>query len=153
MIGVVSDTHGLVRPELLDALAGCDAIVHAGDVGGDEVLEALRAIAPVTVVRGNNDRDMPQLPEEATLVVRGRRIHVVHDIADLSIDAPAAKVDLVVYGHSHRPRLEERAGVTYLNPGSAGPRRFNLPIAAARVRLTDGGLEPELVELVRPKRK
>ena len=146
-IGVVADTHGLVRPELLEALAGCDAILHAGDVGGGHVLRELEALAPLSAVRGNNDPPAEELPPTRTVELGGRRFHVLHAIQKL-VEADAQRADVVVYGHSHRPALEEREGVLYLNPGSAGPPRFRLPITAARLRLAPGGIEPELVTLV-----
>lgn len=147
VLGVVSDTHGLVRPELVTALTGCDAILHAGDVGNPEVLSTLAAIAPLTAVRGNNDGWSKELPHDVELGFGGYRFYVVHDIADLDFEPASRSVDVVVYGHSHRPLIEKRGGVLFLNPGSAGPRRFRLPIVAARVRITGRGLEPELIEL------
>ena len=132
IVGVISDTHGLVRPEALAALAGVEHIVHAGDIGGDAVLDALRAIAPVTAVRGNNDHGSP-LPETQMIELGGRTFYVLHDLNELDLDPRAAGVDVVVAGHSHKPLHEVRGGVCYLNPGSAGPRRFKLPIALARV--------------------
>jgi putative phosphoesterase len=136
IVGVISDTHGLVRPEALAALAGVEHIVHAGDIGGDAVLDALRAIAPVTAVRGNNDEGSP-LPETAIVKLGGRTLYVLHDVHELDIDARAASIDVVISGHSHKPFNEVRSGVLYLNPGSAGPRRFKLPIALARLRLPE----------------
>ncbi|MCY1056586.1 metallophosphoesterase family protein [Nannocystis sp. SCPEA4] len=149
-LGVLSDTHGLVRPEALAALAGVAHIVHAGDVGGPEVFAALAAVAPVTAVRGNNDRDKwgRALPATATLEFAGRRIHVLHDAADLAVDPRAAKIDVVITGHSHKPKQVREGGVLYLNPGSAGPRRFKLPITLARVRVRGDELDVEFVELV-----
>lgn len=154
LIGLIADTHGLLRPEALTALQGCAHIVHAGDIGrrnGDAagVLDALAAIAPLTVVRGNNDRAgwaMP-IPVTADIEFGGVRIHVLHILAELAIDPAAAGVGVVVSGHSHRPRVETRAGVLYVNPGSAGPRRFSLPVSVARLRLADGRAEAELVML------
>jgi uncharacterized protein len=147
LVGVISDTHGLVRPEALAALRGVDRIVHAGDIGGPDVLAALEAIAPVTAVRGNNDTDAwaRALPETATLEVEGRRLFVIHDVKQLKV-APAA--DVVIAGHSHQPRNEERDGVLWLNPGSAGPRRFRLPIALARIRVGLRTLEASVITLV-----
>lgn len=144
-IGVISDTHGVVRPEALAALAGVDHIVHAGDIGGPDVLAALAAIAPVTAVRGNNDRDSP-LPDTELIELGGRHIYVLHDLHELDLDPRAAGIDVVIAGHSHKPMREVKDGVLYLNPGSAGPRRFKLPIALARLRLAD--LHVEVCELV-----
>jgi uncharacterized protein len=139
-IGLISDTHNLVRPEALQWLAGCEAIVHAGDVCAPQVLEALARIAPVTAVRGNNDTGSwaEALPGETTLAIAGVTIHVVHDIADLSVDPRAWGIDVVVTGHSHKPSVESRDGVLFVNPGSAGPRRFKLPISAG-VLVVEGG--------------
>ena len=152
LIGVISDTHGLLRPEALDALAGSDLIIHAGDVGGPEILDRLEAIAPVRVVRGNTDygafgASLPRT-DAVELGPGGPIVWVVHDIADLDLDPAAAGFAAVVYGHSHRPSAEEREGVLYLNPGSAGPRRFDLPVTVARLELSDdGALTPRLVHL------
>jgi uncharacterized protein len=135
VVGVISDTHGLMRPEALAALGGSDHIVHAGDIGTPAILEALHAIAPVTAVRGNNDRGpwAEAIAEREMLELGGAWFYVLHDIAELDIDPQAAGVHVVVAGHSHKPLREERDGVIYLNPGSAGPRRFKLPVAVARV--------------------
>jgi len=147
---VISDTHALVRDEALAALRGSDLIVHAGDIGGPDVLDALRAIAPVYAVRGNNDRDAwgRTLPHTEVVEVGGHLLYLVHDIADLDVDPAAAGFAAVIYGHSHKPVAERRDGVLFLNPGSAGPRRFRLPIAVARLRVTRDTLEPEIVELI-----
>jgi len=134
-IGVISDTHGLVRPEALAALAGSELIVHAGDVGGPEVLEALAAIAPVRAVRGNNDKGAwaAKLPEIDIVEVGGHALYLIHDVKELDLDAGAAGFAAVIAGHSHRPRNEVVGGVLYFNPGSAGPRRFSLPITVGRI--------------------
>lgn len=147
---MISDTHALVRDEALAALRGSDLIVHAGDIGGPDVLDALRAIAPVYAVRGNNDRDAwgRTLPHTEVVEVGGHLLYLVHDIADLDVDPAAAGFAAVIYGHSHKPVAERRDGVLFLNPGSAGPRRFRLPIAVARLRVTRDTLEPEIVELI-----
>ena len=135
MVGIISDTHGLIRPEALAALAGSDHILHAGDIGTPDILAALQAIAPVTAVRGNNDRGpwAEGIAEREMLELGGAWFYMLHDIAELDIDPHAAGVQVVVAGHSHKPLREERDGVIYLNPGSAGPRRFKLPVAVARV--------------------
>src|SRR5262249_31896171 len=149
LVGVISDTHGLLRPQALDALRGSDLIIHAGDVGRPELLEPLRALAPLHVVRGNVDYGdwAERLPITTRVDAGGNVFHVLHNIADLDIDPPAAGLAAVVYGHSHKPSIETRDGVLWLNPGSAGPRRFSLPITLARVRVAQGGLWPEIVTL------
>jgi putative phosphoesterase len=149
VVGLISDTHGLVRPEALVALTGVDLIVHAGDIGGPAVLEALRAIAPVVAVRGNNDREAwaASLPEIARTEIEGARLCVVHDLKELRLDPTRDDIDVVVHGHSHRPSVEHRERVLIVNPGSAGPRRFTLPIAVARLRLTPEGPCAEIVAL------
>jgi putative phosphoesterase len=147
-IGVVSDTHGLVRPELLAALDGVAHVLHAGDVGAAAVLEALGRIAPVTAVRGNNDRGpwAATLPDAVTVTVTGLRIHLLHDRKEL---AAVPDVDVVVTGHSHRPLVEERDGVLFVNPGSAGPRRFTLPVTIARLAVGRGTPSARIVSLVK----
>ena len=149
-VGVLSDTHGLLRPEAKDALRGSDLIVHAGDVCGFEVIEALREVAPVTVVRGNNDHDPwgSRLPETATVEIGGVRIHVLHDLHDLAIDPQEEGVSVIVSGHSHVPRRERRDGVLYFNPGSAGPRRFRLPVTVGRLLVRGGRASARLVTLL-----
>jgi uncharacterized protein len=148
-IGVISDTHGLVRPQALRALAGADLIVHAGDVGSPDVLEALRAVAPVVAVRGNNDRGRwaAALAETEVVETDGRSLYVLHDLKELDLDPRVAGFDAVIAGHSHQPRIERRDGVLYLNPGSAGPRRFRLPIAIAWLAVEAAGLDAEIVHL------
>jgi putative phosphoesterase len=148
-IGLISDTHGLLRPEALDFLAGSDHIVHGGDIGGPEILERLGAIAPLTVVRGNNDSASwaRSIPLTARLDLGGVAIYVIHDIKELDIDPAAAGVRVVVSGHSHRPARAERGGVLYVNPGSAGRRRFSLPIAAGELLVAGGQVEVRLVTL------
>lgn len=145
-VGLISDTHGLLRPEALAFLEGCDRIVHGGDVCDPEVLEVLAGIAPVTAVRGNNDLGVwsKRLPVKARLTVEDVAIFVVHDLHDLHGD-PKARV--VVSGHSHRPRTEDRNGVLYVNPGSAGPRRFSLPIAVGELRIDGEDVVARVVEL------
>ena len=148
-IGVISDTHGLLRPEATDALHGSELIIHAGDVGAPGILEALTRIAPVVAVRGNVDTApwATALPATEVVEVAGRHLYVLHQIEHLDLDPSAAGFAAVIYGHSHKPSVEVRRGVLYLNPGSAGPRRFTLPITLVRLRIGDGGLEPELVSL------
>lgn len=149
LIGIISDTHGLARPEALAALRGCEIIVHAGDIGGREVLDALGAIAPVFAVRGNNDRGewARGLPDTEIVTAAEHTLYVLHDMQQLDIDPAAAQFSVVISGHSHKPRAERRGSVLYLNPGSAGPRRFNLPIGIAKLRLSDQAIEHELIEL------
>jgi len=148
-IGVISDTHGLVREQALAALAGCELIIHAGDIGTPEVLERLREIAPVRAVRGNNDRGVwaRSLPLNDVIEIGAHHVYLLHDIAELAIDPAAASMAAVITGHSHKPAAEVREGVLYLNPGSAGPRRFKLPVAVARLRVSKNGIEHEIVEL------
>jgi uncharacterized protein len=144
-VGLVSDTHNLLRPEVLDYLRGCDHILHGGDICGDAVLQALRALAPLTAVRGNNDHGAwaGALPEQVTVRLGGIAIHVVHDLHDLVLPVDAR---VVVCGHSHKPSVEERDGVLYVNPGSAGPRRFKLPISAGELRIVGTAVEAKLVQ-------
>lgn len=139
-VGVISDTHGLLRPEALAALGGSALIVHAGDVGGREVLDALNAIAPVTAVRGNNDRETwaRRLPPTAVLEVGGARLYVIHDLKGLGLDPRAEGFAAVISGHSHQPLCARRGGVLYFNPGSAGPRRFRLPVSVGTLRIAAG---------------
>lgn len=144
-VGVISDTHGLLRPEAVEELRGCDHIVHAGDIGDPAVIRELESISPVTAVRGNVDRDdwAKAWPETELFELGGRFIYLLHDLDELDIDPVAAGVDVVICGHSHRPHEFYRDGVLYLNPGSIGPRRFNLPIAMARMRLGQSGITVE----------
>ena len=148
-IGVISDTHGLLRPEALAFLQGSDRIVHGGDIGDPRILDALAAIAPLTVVRGNNDGAAwaDGVPETALMEAGGLRLFAIHDLALLRIDPVAEGIQVVVSGHSHRPLAEQRGPVLYLNPGSAGPRRFKLPISIAELRIEGARIAPRLVEL------
>ncbi len=148
VLGLISDTHGLLRPEALAALEGCERIIHAGDVGAPEILARLRQIAPVVAVRGNVDSGHPGrlLPYTATVDFNGCAIHVIHILGDLELPPPAG-ISAVVYGHSHTPSIEDRDGVLYVNPGSAGPRRFKLPVTVAKMRIDDGRLVAEIVDL------
>jgi putative phosphoesterase len=147
-IGLISDTHGLLRPEALSVLRGSDFIVHAGDIG-EGVLEPLRTLAPLTAVRGNNDRAPWAASLHGTETLRFGEItlHVLHDLADLAIDAAAAGVDVVITGHSHKPKVERRSGVLYVNPGSAGPVRFNLPVSVALLQVEGTQVNARIVEL------
>ncbi len=148
-IGVVSDTHGLVRPELLEALSGVEMIIHAGDVGGAQVLEVLGAQAPVVAVRGNMDGGpwARGLREVEVVEVDRFLVYVLHDAQEIDLDPAAAGFRAVISGHSHRPSLSRRNGVLFLNPGSAGPRRFRLPVSAAILCLEGESLEADLIEL------
>ena len=148
-IGLISDTHGLLRPEALDALAGCAHIVHGGDIGDEAILDALRKLAPVSAVRGNNDREAwaRALPAADLVEVDGAHVYVVHDLADLAIEPRAAGVVAVVSGHSHVPRVEARDGVLYVNPGSAGPRRFRLPVTVGELTIVRGRATARIVPL------
>lgn len=150
VIGVISDTHGLLRPEALAALAGSDYIIHAGDVGPESILHTLERVAPVTVVRGNVDTDAwaRRLPTTGMLEAAGARIYIVHDLGDLDVDPSAAEVAAVVSGHSHRPVIDCRGDVLFLNPGAAGARRFSLPVTVARMTVEAGRVEAEIVEIV-----
>jgi uncharacterized protein len=149
-LGVVSDTHGLLRPEVLPALSGVDRILHLGDVGNSAILESLAEIAPVHAVRGNIDRSGPcsRLPETDVLLFEDHYIYLLHDIGTLHLDPAAAKFSAVLYGHSHRPHIEQRKGVLYFNPGSCGPRRFELPITIGQLTINHGTpLKAEIVHL------
>jgi uncharacterized protein len=149
LLGLISDTHGLMRPEAVNALEGVDLIIHAGDIGKPEVLEMLRALAPVVAVRGNNDTgDWAQVLAATEVVEVGRvALYVLHDVKTLDLDPVAAGFAAVISGHSHRPAIARRQGVLYVNPGSAGPRRFKLPVAVARLIIRGGCIDAELVEL------
>lgn len=149
LIGVISDTHGLLRPEAKVALAEAEYILHAGDVGDIRILESLREIAPVTAIRGNVDvhGECSLLPPTEALELGGKIFYLVHSVHDLDINPRAAQVDVVVSGHSHKPAIEHKQGVVFLNPGSAGPRRFDLPVSVALVTVGEAGVEARIVEL------
>lgn len=149
IVGLISDTHGLLRPEAVQALEGSDLLIHAGDIGDPEVLARLRALAPTFAVRGNVDKAAwaGSLPATEAVEVDGRSLYVLHDLSQLDLDPAAAGFAAVVYGHSHQPSIETRTGVLYINPGSAGPRRFRLPITVALVRLTGAEIRSEIVQL------
>jgi len=149
VIGVISDTHGLLRPEALAALRGMDRILHAGDVGELEVLDALRAVAPVTAVRGNVDHGAVgrALRETEVIKIEGISIYMLHEIQKLDLRPEAAGFRVIVYGHSHRPLIEEKKGVVYFNPGSAGPRRFRLPVSVGKLVFDRGLVRAEVMEL------
>lgn len=149
LVGVISDTHGLLRPEAIAALQSSDLILHAGDIGKPEVLEELRAIAPVISVRGNNDQGewAAAIPERETVNIEGISVHILHIIKELDVDLKAAGIRAVISGHSHKPLIEAREGVLFINPGSAGPRRFKLPVAVAHLHIADSNVQAEIVEL------
>ena len=149
MIGVVSDTHGLLRPQAVERLHGVDHIIHAGDIGSADILKALAELAPVTAVRGNNDRGAwaRAVPETAVLRASGIAIYVLHDIHELDLDPSAAEMAAVIAGHSHNPLLKTEKGVLYLNPGSIGPRRFKLPVAMGRLVVENARVTGEILHL------
>ena len=149
LIGVISDTHGLLRPEALTALAEAEHILHAGDVGNCSILDRLRAIAPVTAIRGNIDTSGPcaSLPATEAVELGGRLFYLVHSVHDLDLDPVAAQVSVVVSGHSHKSSIGQRGDVLYLNPGSAGPKRFNYPSTVALITITATSLESRIVHL------
>jgi putative phosphoesterase len=151
-VGVISDTHGLLRPEALQFLRGCDHIVHAGDIGDPSILEELARLAPLTVVRGNNDESSwaTAIPPTQRLQIEAVALYVVHDLALIDIDPAVAGVRVVISGHSHRPSIREANDVLYLNPGSAGRRRFKLPVAAAELLIEGNTATARIVELLGP---
>jgi uncharacterized protein len=148
-VGLISDTHGLMRPEALEALAGVAHIVHAGDIGTAEILAQLRAIAPVTAVRGNNDKDTwaKGIAEHEVVEIGGKSIYVLHDLKELDLDPAASGFNVVVTGHSHKPLITRRDDVLYVNPGSAGPRRFKLPICVATLEIASDAIHAEILDL------
>jgi putative phosphoesterase len=155
-IGIVSDTHGLLRPEVAPALKGVDRILHLGDVGKPSILEALEKIAPVTAIRGNVDREGPcsKLPETEVALVEDHYIYMLHDLKTLHLDPAAAKFAAVLHGHTHVPNYITKKGVLYFNPGSCGPRRFDLPVTVGLLTLgADGKLVPKIVYLPFPATK
>lgn len=148
-IRVISDTHGLLRDSALRELVGADLIIHAGDIGDRDILTRLKEIAPVSAVRGNVDRDSwaQDLPKSRIVEIDDIAIYVLHNIADLDLDSVGTRLNAVITGHSHRPQILWKQKVLYLNPGSAGPRRFDLPVSIARLVIRNGRIEPQLVEL------
>jgi hypothetical protein len=148
-IGIISDTHGLLRPEALLALQSCEQIIHAGDIGKPEVLQRLNELAPVTAVRGNNDKGAwaEALPVSASVTIEQVCVYLIHDLADLTIDPVAAGIRVVISGHSHKPSLQERGGILYLNPGSAGPRRFKLPVTVAELTFQGRDIAARIIHL------
>jgi uncharacterized protein len=148
-VGVISDTHGLLRPEALQALQGAEHILHAGDVGDPTILEVLRKVAPVTAIRGNIDEGgtCGHLPATELIELGGHSIYMLHDVKKLDLNAEAAGIAAVVFGHSHKPLVERRRGVLFLNPGSAGPRRFQLPVSVAWLNIDPDGLSANIIPL------
>jgi uncharacterized protein len=155
ILGIISDTHSLLRPEAIEALRASDRILHAGDIGNPEILEALTKIAPVTAIRGNIDTEpwVSNLPETEVVEAAGVSIYMLHDIRELDLNPAAAGFRVVIYGHSHEPKIEEKNSVLYFNPGSAGPRRFDLPITVGRLSIHEGKVQAEVVELEPPKQR
>ena len=149
LIGIISDTHGLVRPQALEALASADMILHAGDIGNQQVLDTLKEIAPVVAVRGNNDKgDWGQaLPDWEVVEVGNVPIYMLHDVKEIDISPSGAGFHIVVSGHSHKPSVEEHRGVLYINPGSAGPRRFTLPVSLAHLQISGEKIHANIIEL------
>jgi putative phosphoesterase len=148
LIGIISDTHGLVRPQAIEALEGADLILHAGDIGDQSVLDSLQQIAPVVAVRGNNDKGdwAESLPDWEVVEIDSVSIYMLHDVKEIDI-SPAGSFHVVVSGHSHQPSVEERRGVLYVNPGSAGPRRFTLPVSLAHLRVEGEKAQAKIIEL------
>ncbi|CAB1077491.1 Putative phosphoesterase [Olavius algarvensis Delta 1 endosymbiont] len=148
-IGVIADTHGHLRPEAIEFLKRCDLIVHAGDVGKPEVLKTLESIAPTYAIRGNVDRGAwaDKLPDKDVLEVEGRFFYIIHDIETLDLDPAAAEFDAVIFGHSHQPTSYKKDGVLYFNPGSAGQRRFKLPVSIGKITILGSRLESEIITL------
>jgi hypothetical protein len=149
-IGLISDTHGLLRPDARAFLIGCDYIIHGGDIGSAEILNDLEAIAPLIAVRGNNDTApwAARLPQTELVRIGNVFVYVIHNLAELDIDPAAAGVRAVIFGHSHRPNLEQRTGILYVNPGSSGPRRFKLPVSVGEIIITGNRLQTRIIDLL-----
>jgi len=148
-VGIISDTHSLLRPQAIEVLSRTDFIIHAGDIGSIDVIHQLREIAPVTAIRGNIDKGQwaSEFSDDEVLEIDGRQIYIIHNLFDLDLDPVVAGFDVVVSGHSHKPSIERLNGVLYVNPGSAGPRRFSLPIAVAQLELKPETIDVRVVEL------
>ncbi len=149
LVGVISDTHGLLRPEAEKYLKGSDLIIHAGDIGSVEIVNKLKKLAPVKTIRGNIDKDKwtEEFPETLDLKIRNIRLFVIHNIKDLEFNHEKKKYDLIISGHSHKPSIKEENGVIFLNPGSAGKRRFNLPISIAKLKIKENKISAKIIEL------
>lgn len=150
-VGIISDTHGLLRPQAIDAVSGSDFIIHAGDIGSIDVINQLRVIAPVTAIKGNIDKGTwaSAFSDNEVLEVGGRFIYIIHNLNELDLDPAAAGFEVVVSGHSHKPKVKQIDDVLYVNPGSAGPRRFSLPIALAVLDITEEAIDARIIELAR----
>ena len=148
-IGIISDTHGLLRSEAIEHLAGTDHIVHAGDIGAPEVIEGLRRIAPTTAIRGNIDAGewTKDYPDTELVVLGGRALYVLHNLKEIKLDPAVSGLDVIISGHSHRPKIVTKNGVLYVIPGSAGPRRFKLPISLAFLTISDRAILPRILEI------
>jgi len=149
IVGVISDTHGLLHPEVLQVFSDVSLILHAGDIGRPEVLDGLRTLAPVVAIRGNNDKESwaKRIPEFEVVRVGTISIYMLHDVKEMKLNPPPRKVHVVISGHSHRPQIEQREGILFVNPGSAGPRRFKLPISIARLIIRNSDARAELIDL------
>ena len=149
IVGVISDTHGLLRPEAVAALQGSEHIIHAGDIGAEDIIPVLQEIAPVTAIRGNVDQELwcRKFPETEVVQLAGVSIYILHDVNALDLHPQAAGFKVVISGHSHKPKQEMKDGVLYFNPGSAGPRRFKLPISVGRLEITNGVVRAEIIEI------
>ena len=149
LIGLISDTHGLARPQALEALRGVELIIHAGDIGAPEVVDALKLIAPVVAIKGNNDAGAwaKALPDTTTVKTGDAKLYIIHNVKELDCDPLARGIRVVISGHSHKPSVANRDGVLYVNPGSAGPRRFKLPVAVGKLRVNGLNVEAEIIEL------
>ena len=149
VIGIISDTHGLLRPEAIAALTGSDLILHAGDIGKPEVLKSLKAIAPVYAIRGNNDTGdwATKIPEDRTVKINAVSVYMIHDLKEMNLTGWKKMPNIVVSGHSHKPSILNKGGVLFINPGSAGPRRFKLPVAVAILRIDQTNIDAKIIEL------
>jgi uncharacterized protein len=149
LIGLISDTHGLVRPQALQALQGVDLVIHAGDIGTPEVMDALKRIAPLVAIKGNNDRGSwaRSLPDTKLVKISAAQLYVIHNVKELDCDPVARGIQVVISGHSHKPSVVHREGVLYVNPGSAGPRRFKLPVAVGKLHMNRLNVKAEIIEL------
>jgi uncharacterized protein len=149
LIGLISDTHGLVRPQALQALQGVDLVIHAGDIGTPEVMDALKRIAPLVAIKGNNDRGSwaRSLPDTKLVKISAAKLYVIHNVKEVDFDPGARGIQVVISGHSHKPSVVHREGVLYVNPGSAGPRRFKLPVAVGKLHMNRLNVKAEIIEL------
>lgn len=148
IIGLISDTHGLLRKEVIEKLRGCDLIIHAGDIGEFEVVEKLKSIAQTELIRGNCDKNIDTniIPEEKIIEVSGKRIYLIHDIGKLKADLKKENIDIVVYGHSHKENIYTENGIIYINPGSVGPKRFKLPITMVKLYINEEKVNKDVLK-------